>query len=449
MGRLFGTDGVRGIANKDLSAEMATNMGVALAMVLRERNPGKPRVVLGKDTRASSDMLESALAAGLCAGGADVELVGVVPTPAVAYLVTSREAQAGVMISASHNPYHFNGIKIFGPKGYKLSDDEEEEIEGILLDHTPPYAYAPADQIGRVAWDGRAVHEYIRHIASTVRTDLSGLKVLVDCSNGSASATARELFSSLGVDAHIINDTPDGLNVNRHCGSTHVEELCEKVTQGGYDLAVAFDGDADRCLAVDETGRVVNGDQMIAIFAVDMKAAGTLKNDTAVVTVMSNFGFFKFAQENGIHTRTTKVGDRYVLESMLEEGHNIGGEQSGHIIFTDYMTTGDGQLSAVQLLSALGRSGKTLGQLAGVITIMPQVIINVEADRDMKAAITESPELSQAIRRCEEQLGDRGRVLLRPSGTEPLIRVMVEGEDMEQIDAIAHALADAIKTYLP
>ena len=449
MGRLFGTDGVRGIANKDLSAELACNMGVALAMVLRERNPGKPRVILGKDTRASSDMLESAVAAGLCAGGADVVLAGVVPTPAVAYLVTSREAQAGVMISASHNPYHFNGIKVFGPGGYKLSDEEEAEIEEILLDHSPAYTYAPADQIGQVTRDDGAVHEYVRHIASTVKEDLSGLRVLVDCANGSASATAAELFAALGVDAHIIHSDPDGINVNHHCGSTHVEELCPLVKEGKYDLAVAFDGDADRCLAVDEAGRVVNGDQMIAIFATDMKASGTLKNDTAVVTVMSNFGFFKFARENGIHTRTTKVGDRYVLETMLEEGHNIGGEQSGHIIFTDYMTTGDGQLSAVQLLAALKRSGKPLGQLCGIITILPQVLINVEADRDMKAAITESPELNRVIRQCEEQLGDSGRVLLRPSGTEPLIRVMVEGEDMAQIDAIAHTLADAIKTYLP
>ena len=449
MGRLFGTDGVRGIANKDLSAELAVNMGVALAMVLRERNPGRPRVVLGKDTRISSDMLESALATGLCAGGADVEAVGVVPTPAVAYLVTRREAQAGVMISASHNPYHFNGIKIFGPRGYKLSDDEEEEIEGILLDHTPPCTWASADQIGRVIRDEEAVHDYIRHIASTVEGDLSGIRVLVDCANGSASATAAELFSMLGADARIIHASPDGINVNNHCGSTHVEELCRRVTEGGYDLAVAFDGDADRCLAVDEKGRVVDGDQMIAIFASRMKARGTLKTNTAVVTVMSNFGFFKFAQSNGIHTRTTKVGDRYVLEAMLAEGHNIGGEQSGHIIFSDHMTTGDGQLSAVQLLAALKDSGRTLGELCQVITIYPQVLINVEADRDMKAAITESPELKQAIRRCEEQLGERGRVLLRPSGTEPLIRVMVEGEDMEQIQKIAQTLADAIRTYLP
>lgn len=448
MGRLFGTDGVRGIANRDLSVELSTNIGVALAMVLRERNPGKPTVLVGKDTRASSDMIEAALVAGLCAGGANVVEIGVVPTPAVAYLVTREEAQAGVMISASHNPYHFNGIKVFGPKGFKLSDEEEAEIEDIVLDHTPPFVFAAADQIGRVKQDDRLLHHYVRHLASTVKDDLCGLRVLVDCSNGSASATARELFGLLGVKADIINDTPDGLNVNRHCGSTHVEELCERVTAEGYDLAVAFDGDADRCLAVDEKGSVVNGDQMIALFAVDMKAKGTLKNNTAVVTIMSNFGFFKFAEQNGINTRTTKVGDRYVLEAMLEEGHSIGGEQSGHIIFTDYMTTGDGQLSAIQLLCALARSKKTLSQLCQVITIMPQVLLNVEATRDMKAAITESPELAKVMRRCEDELGDSGRVLLRPSGTEPLIRVMVEGENMVQIETIAHTLADAITKYL-
>lgn len=448
MGRLFGTDGVRGIANKDLSAELATHMGQALAMVLRQKGLPRPKVILGKDTRISSDMLEMALAGGLCAGGADVILVGVVPTPAVAFLVTHRQAQAGVMISASHNPYEFNGIKIFGPEGYKLSDQEEEEIESILLDHSPPVTLAEAKDMGRVCYDHQAARDYIRYVAATAAGDYSDLRVLVDCANGSAAATAEELFSALGVKAEIINATPDGFNVNDCCGSTYVEALCQRVCQGGYDLAVAFDGDADRCLAVDEKGQVVNGDQMLAIFATDMQTAGTLKNNTVVVTVMSNFGFFRFTQDIGLSTRTTKVGDRYVLETMRTEGHNLGGEQSGHIIFSDYMTTGDGQLSAVQLLSVLQRSNQSLSQLCSKITILPQVLVNVEANRDMKVAITESPELNRAIRQCEEQLGDRGRVLLRPSGTEPLIRVMVEGENSEEIQSIADNLAEAIKKYL-
>ncbi|MEG0942935.1 MAG: phosphoglucosamine mutase [Angelakisella sp.] len=448
MGRLFGTDGVRGIANRDLSVELSVQIGTAVAMVLRENCTHKPTVFIGKDTRASSDMIEAALIAGLCSGGADVVRLGVVPTPMVAYIVNTHEADAGVMISASHNPFEFNGIKVFGAGGLKLSDDKEKEVEDIVLDHAIPFIYATPEELGTTSSMEGAIEEYISHLVSTISVDVTGLRVLVDCSNGSACATAPALFARLGCHADIINANPDGKNVNNACGSTHVELLSEQVVKGGYDLAVAFDGDADRCLAVDEAGNIINGDQMIAIFATDMKKNGKLRGNAAVVTVMSNFGFFRFAEEQGIGTRTTKVGDRYVLEAMLEEGYAIGGEQSGHIIFSDYMTTGDGQLSALQLIAAVKSTKKSLGELSHIITIMPQVLLNVEATRDMKAGITESVELNHVLRHCEARLGGKGRVLLRPSGTEPLIRVMAEGENMDELNEIANELATAIKKYL-
>ncbi len=452
MGRLFGTDGIRGIANRDLSIQRSAQVGQALATVLRERLGGgkKPRVFIGKDTRLSSDMIEAALAAGLCAGGADCVSLGVVPTPAVACLTVAHRMDAGVMISASHNPFHFNGIKIFGPRGYKLTDEEEAEIEDMILDDAIPMHKAEAADIGRYSHREDLAGEYIRHIAATLPGEkpLAGMKVLVDCANGSASRTAGELFDLLGADAEILCREPDGVNVNRDCGSTHIEALRERVKAGDYALGVAFDGDADRCLAVDEKGNLVDGDQMIAIFATEMKRKGTLRRDTAVVTVMSNYGFMNFARESGITVRTTKVGDRYVLETMLAEGYNIGGEQSGHIIFTDHMTTGDGQLSAVQLMAAMKETGKPLSELTKVITILPQVLVNMEATVDMKAGLAESLEISAAVRACEEELAGEGRVLIRPSGTEPLIRVMVEGPDQGQIEDIANRIVKAIRETL-
>ena len=415
MGRLFGTDGIRGIANRDLSIRRAEEVGMALAEVIRGEHPEKrPTVVIGRDTRLSGEMLQAALAGGLMAGGADVVLLGVIPTPAVAYLTVQKKAAAGVVISASHNPYEFNGIKIFGPEGYKLTDDEEDEIERMLLD----------------------------------RERLEGMRVLVDCSNGAAVRTAEELFSLLGAEATILCDAPDGTNINRECGSTHVEHLASLMAEGKYDLAVAFDGDADRCLAVDEKGHVVNGDQMIAIFARQMKAEGRLPGDAAVVTVMSSFGFFRFAKENGILAETTKVGDRYVLENMRKNGYNIGGEQSGHIIFREYMPTGDGELSAIQLMRVMKKTGEPLSVLAGRMPITPQVLLNVAADRDMKEALHESPEMEALIEECEERLGDTGRILIRASGTEPLIRVMVEGEDAALIRELAERLAAGCEKLL-
>ena len=452
MGRLFGTDGIRGIANRDLSIQRSAQVGQALATVLRERlgEGGKPRVFIGKDTRLSSDMIEAALAAGLCAGGVDCVALGVVPTPAVAYLTVAHGMDAGVMISASHNPFQFNGIKIFGPKGYKLTDREEAEIEDMILDDAIPMHKAEAGEIGRYSQGTGLAEEYIRHIAATLPGEkpLRGMRVLADCANGSASRTAKELFALLGAEADVICREPDGVNVNRDCGSTHMESLRQRVKAGGYALGVAFDGDADRCLAVDEKGELVDGDQMIAIFATRMKEKGTLKKNTAVVTVMSNYGFMNFAKDSGITVKTTKVGDRYVLETMLAEGYNIGGEQSGHIIFTDHMTTGDGQLSAVQLMGVMAETGKPLSQLTRVITILPQVLVNMEATVDMKAGLAESLEISAAVRACEEELRGEGRVLIRPSGTEPLIRVMVEGPEQRQIEDIARRIAAAIREAL-
>ncbi len=452
MGRLFGTDGIRGIANRDLSIQRSAQVGQALATVLRERlgEGGKPRVFIGKDTRLSSDMIEAALAAGLCAGGVDCVALGVVPTPAVAFLTVAHGMDAGVMISASHNPFHFNGIKIFGPKGYKLTDREEAEIEDMILDDAIPMHKAEAGEIGRYSQGTGLAEEYIRHIAATLPGEkpLRGMRVLADCANGSASRTAKELFALLGAEADIICREPDGSNVNRDCGSTHMESLRQRVKAGGYALGVAFDGDADRCLAVDEKGELVDGDQMIAIFATRMKEKGTLKKNTAVVTVMSNYGFMNFARQSGIDVKTTKVGDRYVLETMLAEGYNIGGEQSGHIIFTDHMTTGDGQLSAVQLMGVMQETGKPLSQLTEVITILPQVLVNMEATVDMKAGLAESLEISAAVRACEEELRGEGRVLIRPSGTEPLIRVIVEGPEQRQIEDIARRIVAAIREAL-
>ena len=448
MGRLFGTDGVRGIANRDLSIGLATEIGVSLAMVMRERSEEKPVVLVGKDTRASSDMIESALVAGLCSGGVDVQTMGVVPTPAVAYMVTKHKATAGVMISASHNPYEFNGIKIFGSEGFKLSEEEEEEIENIILDHTQAFIYAAPKELGRVTVLTTGKEEYIDHVAGTITGNLSGIKVLVDCSNGSASSTAKALFAKLGCQVDILHNHPDGYNINTDCGSTHVGLLSKQVVDGGYDMAVAFDGDADRCLAVDHLGHIVDGDQMIAIFAHDMKQENRLKNNTAVVTVMSNYGFFQFAKDNDIDTRATKVGDKYVLETMVKEGYVLGGEQSGHIIFSQYMTTGDGQLSAVQLIDTICRRGKSLHELSQIMKVMPQKLLNVTATRDMKAGLNESVELNHIIRAGEAQLEGRGRVLLRPSGTEPLIRVMAEGDNLAEIEEIVNQIAKGIEQYL-
>ena len=445
MGRIFGTDGARGVANTEISCTLAMDIGRAAAMVVaRDHHKRKPVFLVGHDTRISHDMLESAIAAGLCSVGADVVTLGTVPTPAVAYLVANSDADAAIMLSASHNPYEFNGIKIFGAEGFKLTDEEEMEIEEIVLDHVLPYDLKWTDELGVIRSGETLVEQYIDHIVSTVEGDLSGIRVAADCANGSASATAAKIFAKLGADVTILNDEPNGVNINDNCGSTHIDVLGKYVRENGFDLGVAFDGDADRCLAVDENGELVDGDKLIAIFSSQMKREGKLANDTAVVTVMSNMGFFKFAEQAGIHVEKTSVGDRYVLQNMLEHGHCIGGEQSGHIIFREFMTTGDGQLTAVQLLRAIKKSGIKLSELAQLMQVYPQVILNVRADKEMKRMVKVDEGVLKCQQQLEEGMNGNGRILVRPSGTEPVIRIMVEGLDREAIMNAAKSMEQII-----
>ena len=445
MGRIFGTDGARGVANTEISCTLAMDIGRAAAMVVaRDHHKRKPVFLVGHDTRISHDMLESAIAAGLCSVGADVVTLGTVPTPAVAYLVANSDADAAIMLSASHNPYEFNGIKIFGAEGFKLTDEEEMEIEEIVLDHILPYDLKWNDELGVIRSGETLVEQYIDHIVSTVEGDLSGIRVAADCANGSASATAAKIFAKLGADVTILNDEPNGVNINDNCGSTHIDVLGKYVRENGFDLGVAFDGDADRCLAVDESGELVDGDKLIAIFASQLKQEGKLANNTAVVTVMSNMGFFKFAEQTGIHVEKTSVGDRYVLQNMLEHGHCIGGEQSGHIIFREFMTTGDGQLTAVQLLRAIKKSGKKLSELAQLMQVYPQVILNVRADKEMKRMVKVDEGVPKRQQQLEEGMNGNGRILVRPSGTEPVIRIMVEGLDREAIMNAAKSMEQII-----
>ena len=449
MGRLFGTDGVRGIANTFLTCEKAMEIGRAAAAVLSAGNHSqKPLVLVGYDTRLSSDMLASAISAGLCSVGANVLNLGVVPTPAVAYLIGLYNAQAGVMISASHNPAEFNGIKIFNAEGYKLADALEDRIESMVLDGTPAIELASPTELGTVRYSTTATQDYIDHICATIPHDLSGLRVCMDCACGSASATARQLFTKLGSDIHVLSDTPDGLNINKDCGSTHLGQLKKAVLEGHYDAGLAFDGDADRFLAIDELGNEIDGDMIMAILALDMKARGTLAKNTVVGTIMTNFGFGKFCRENDINFVATKVGDRYVLEEMLLEGYCFGGEQSGHVIFKEFASTGDGQLTAVQLLAHMKRSGKKLSELAKVMTRYPQHMVNIHVSPEGKLAFYTDDSVKAVLEDAKAQLGTTGRLVVRPSGTEPLIRIMTEGEDDEKVAALATTTAQKIEKIL-
>ena len=450
MGRLFGTDGARGVAITELSCETAMNIGKAAAIVLtkQKKKEGKAKILIGKDTRVSSDILEAALMAGIMSVGADVELLGVVPTPAVAYLVKYYDADAGVMISASHNSVEYNGIKLFSDSGFKLPDEVENEIEALILDNPEKITLCEGCQVGRVSRAENAADDYVRHLLSTSDLSVKKLKVLVDCANGSASATAKDLFTRLNVDFDLMYDQPDGCNINENCGSTHVEKLCERVVKGGYDLAVAFDGDADRCLAVDEKGKVVDGDKLIAIISKYMRDKGQLRNDTAVVTVMSNLGFHTYMKNNNLNTVCTAVGDRYVLEEMLESGYNIGGEQSGHIIFLDYATTGDGQLTAVQLITMMNEVKTSLSLLTAGIEDYPQLLVNVKITEAGKNKWDKNEAILAAIKEAETAMGDSGRVLVRESGTEPLVRVMLEGKNPEDVDYWTNKIADVVREQL-
>ncbi len=447
MGKLFGTDGIRGVVNAGLDADLAYKVGLAAATVLAKDKGGRPLVTIGKDTRISGDLLKGSLISGLCTAGADVLDLGTLPTPGVAWVTVDEEADAGIVISASHNPFEHNGIKIFNGQGFKLSDELEEKIEDIVLFGSNNVPMKTGGDIGKVSYVApKASEDYIDHLEATIDSTLGGLRILVDCANGAASATAARLFdrfSKLRTD--VINADPDGVNINDRCGSTHMDALAAMVKAGGYDMGIAFDGDADRCLAVDELGNLIDGDQIMAACGLDMKNKGLLPGSTVVATVMSNLGLHIFARENGMELECTDVGDRNVLERMVEKGYHLGGEQSGHMIFLDHATTGDGQLTALQLLALLKESGKRASEVFGACPRYPQVLINIPvADNDVKKAAMASPLLAQAVQREEDALAGEGRVLVRPSGTEALMRVMVEAKTQPQAQEAAQRLADLI-----
>ncbi len=448
MGKLFGTDGIRGIVGETLTADMAYRVGQAVATVLAEDKKSAPEITIGKDTRISSDMLESALIAGICSVGGNVVPLGVIPTPAVAYLTVQRKADAGIVISASHNPYEHNGIKVFNSRGYKLPDETEACVEALLLSDAP-ITEKTGSEIGTMIRGMREAREnYIDHLCATIEDDLSGLRVCVDCANGAASATAPDLFRRFKARTDIMHAVPNGVNINNRCGSTHLESLQETVVNDGYDIGVAYDGDADRCLMVDEKGNIIDGDKIMAVCAMDMRRAGKLNGNAIVATVMSNLGLHEFCQREKIRLVCTDVGDRHVLEEMLACGYCIGGEQSGHMIYTEYATTGDGELTSLQFLQILKRSGKKASELVSCCAQYPQVLVNVPvaSRRGVKEQIMASEILAAAIRKQEAKLGQEGRILLRPSGTEALIRVMVEAKTEEMAHFYAEELVNVVKS---
>ncbi len=447
MGRLFGTDGVRGLANRDVTAEVALDLSVAAAHVLGSRGEfagHRPRAVVGRDPRASGEFLSAAVAAGLASAGVDVLDVGVLPTPAVAHLTGALGVDLGVVLSASHNPMPDNGIKFLSRGGLKLDDELEDAIEQRLRDS---WERPVGAGVGRIQVDnGTAGTQYVEHLVSTTDVDLAGLRIAVDCANGAASVVGPQALRAAGADVVVINASPDGRNINEQCGSTHPEQLQAAVVASGADLGVAFDGDADRCLAVDHTGTLVDGDQIMGVLALALHEGGGLVDDTLVVTVMSNLGLRLAMQSVGIRTVETGVGDRYVLEAMRAHGYSLGGEQSGHVILADHATTGDGTLTALQLAARVAATGRKLQDLAALVSRLPQTLINV-AGVDRTRAETDEI-LADAVARASAALGETGRVLLRPSGTEPLVRVMVEAATQEDADRVAASLADVVRTRL-
>ncbi|MEE0105726.1 MAG: phosphoglucosamine mutase [Lachnospiraceae bacterium] len=444
MGRLFGTDGVRGVAGSELTIELATKLGQAGAYVLTKEQAHKPTIIVGCDTRISGGMLASALMSGICSVGANAIFAGVMPTPAIAYLTRKHKVDAGVVISASHNPMEFNGIKFFNGDGYKLSDALEDEIEALIANDMKDITLPTGSEIGKIEYRFDLIREYIDFMKKTVPVDLTGMKIVIDCAEGASYKTSVETLRELGAELVAIHTNPDGTNINSNCGSTHMEELQARVVYEKAAVGLAFDGDADRMLAVDENGKMVDGDEIMAICANYMKEKGTLKKDTVVVTVMSNLGFTLMGQERNLHIEKTKVGDRYVLENMLANGYNLGGEQSGHVIFLDDNTTGDGLLSALHLLQVMVDTGKPLSELAQVMEVLPQALVNAKVPNHKKESFMEYPEIAGAIAELEEKFAGEGRVLIRPSGTEPLVRVMIEGKNQTQIEEEAKKLAELI-----
>ncbi len=448
MARLFGTDGVRGVANRDLTAELAMNLSIAAAHVLAQAGAfthQRPRALVARDTRISGEFLSASVCAGLASAGVDVIDLGVIPTPALAYLVADQEADLGVMLSASHNPMPDNGIKFFQRGGVKLDDLLEDAIEQRLeADWERPLGAF----VGHIVYDdGSLLRRYIDHLVSSVeQTRFETVKVVIDCANGAASVSAVRAFESCGAQVIAINNHPDGININEGCGSTHIESLQRAVVDHQADLGIALDGDADRCLAVDSDGHIVDGDQIMAILALRLKAEGKLHNDVLVATIMSNLGLINAMRENGIRVEQTKVGDRYVLEAMAAHGFTLGGEQSGHVIISEYANTGDGVLTALHLVRSMMLASLPLSELASVMTVLPQVMINVDGVDKLRAGL--DPEINQAVTAANNDLGTSGRVVLRPSGTEPLVRVMVEAATQEKAQQVAHDLADLVKERL-
>lgn len=440
MGKLFGTDGIRGIVGEDLTHELALKVGEAAAYVLGG-NKKDLVVLIGRDTRISGQMLASAISAGLMSQGAKVIDLGVVPTPAVSYLVEKYKANMGVMISASHNPSEYNGIKLFNNQGFKLPDATENEIEKYLLGKAVP----TTSKVGTYEVCETAVLDYVEHIVKTANDISKDLKIVVDCAYGSASTTAPSLFEKLGLNVEIINKNYDGYNINDKAGSTHLEGLIERVKELGADVGIAYDGDADRCLMVDETGELIDGDHIMAICSLEMKKKDKLKNNTLVGTVMSNLGLVKFCEQNDIHFEATKVGDRYVLEKMLECDYVIGGEQSGHVIFKDFANTGDGELTSIQMLNVLSEKKEKISVISSIMKTYPQVLINVKVREEAKGQYENDSQVMEIIEEVTEQLQGEGRVLIRPSGTEALIRVMLEGLDIDDINDKAKKIAKVIE----
>ena len=448
MARLFGTDGVRGVANEELTPLLAMQLGQAGATVLTKENEHRPTIMVGCDTRISGDMLANALMAGICSVGANAVYVGVIPTPAVAYLTKKYKVEAGVVISASHNPVEFNGIKFFDGNGYKLPDSMEDEIEALIRNGMQGVEMPTGSRVGKIKYRTDAREEYINHAIQSVPVDLSGLKIVVDCAEGASFYTSVEALRELGANVVPIHNMPDGTNINSNCCSTHMEELQARVVYEKANVGLAFDGDADRLLAVDENGAIVDGDQIMAVVGNHMRNQGKLKKDTIVATVMSNLGFFQMGEREKLHMEQTKVGDRYVLERMREIGASLGGEQSGHVIFLDENTTGDGLLSALHLLEVMVDTGKPLSELASIMTVMPQALVNARVPNHKKDKYMEYPEIAGAIDELNRKFAGDGRVLIRPSGTEPKVRVMIEGRDQKMIDEEAHKLADLIQNIM-
>lgn len=440
MSRMFGTDGVRGVANADLTADISYKLGRAGAYVLT-KGTHKPRILVGKDTRISGDMLEDALVSGILSVGAEAVRVGIIPTPAIAYLTRKYNADAGVVISASHNPVEYNGIKFFNGEGFKLSDDLEDRIQRVIENNFEGVPSPIGRDVGKSIVEDKAEDDYVEFAKSTIDIDLTGLKVALDCANGASYQTAVKTFRELGADVRVINNDPDGFNINDNCGSTHPEELMDYVVRKKCDVGFAFDGDADRCLAVDEKGNLVDGDFIMGICGKYLKEQGRLKNNRVVVTVMSNMGLEIALAKEGIIEEKTKVGDRYVLEEMRKGGYVLGGEQSGHIIFLEYNTTGDGLVTALQVSLIIKKTGEKISNLASIMKELPQVLVNVTVSSDKMNIYKEDIQVVSAIEEIENKLCGKGRVLIRPSGTEPLLRIMLEGENQEEIDILANSLA--------